>query len=167
MPTYKNPLFAFSDFNGSEPIVSKVKQYNDGLLVIPEYQRGFSWTDEEQSKWVGYVVSGGPLPTTFVRQVDTPDGWKDEIIDGQHRLMALKRWLDGEIPMYTWDGRVEYRTEENYVHLARLKMPLALLPESTTDLEAVNFYLTMAQAVKPHTEKDLQPALMYKEKLES
>ena len=56
------------------------------LILRPEFQRYFRWTDAQKSRLVESVLLGIPLPSIFVSQKD--DGrW--EVIDGLQRLSTL------------------------------------------------------------------------------
>ncbi len=83
-----------------------VSAYTVGTLVRPdEYQRGAAWRARQQQAFVDSLFRGYPLPPLFLEMVehschldDTPTRqWK--IIDGQQRILALKRFADGHFPL--------------------------------------------------------------------
>ena len=61
--------------------------YHEGVLVIrPEFQRLFRWSQEQKSRLVESVLLGIPLPSLFVSQSD--EG-KWELVDGLQRVSTL------------------------------------------------------------------------------
>lgn len=64
-----------------------INLYRDGELIIdPEYQRLFRWSEEQKAKLVDSLLLGIPLPSIFVSQCD--DGrW--ELIDGLQRISTI------------------------------------------------------------------------------
>jgi len=68
--------------------------YRDGELIIrPEFQRFFRWTDEQKSKLVESLLLGIPLPSIFVAQ---QEGGKWELVDGLQRVSTIMQ-LQGEL----------------------------------------------------------------------
>jgi hypothetical protein len=64
-----------------------VNMYRDGELIIdPEYQRLFRWSDEQKASLIDSLLLGIPLPSIFVSQRD--DG-KWELIDGLQRVSTI------------------------------------------------------------------------------
>lgn len=61
--------------------------YRDGELVIsPQFQRLFRWSNEQKSKLVESILIGIPLPSIFVSQNDAGH-W--ELVDGLQRVSTL------------------------------------------------------------------------------
>jgi hypothetical protein len=68
--------------------------YKDGELIIrPEYQRFFRWSNVQKSRLIESILLGIPIPSIFVSQ--TPDG-KWELVDGLQRVSTLLE-LQGEL----------------------------------------------------------------------
>lgn len=66
-------------------------------LVVPDYQRGHVWTDAQAGRFMGFLLEWGTPPVIFVqRWADTSRS--DEVVDGQQRLTAIRRWCANEIP---------------------------------------------------------------------
>lgn len=61
--------------------------YKERVLIIrPEFQRLYRWTDEQKSRLVESLILGIPLPSLFVAQA--PDGeW--ELVDGLQRVSTI------------------------------------------------------------------------------
>jgi hypothetical protein len=68
--------------------------YKAGELIIrPEFQRFFRWSNAQKSRLIESVLLGIPLPSIFVAQ--TPDG-KWELVDGLQRVSTILQ-LQGEL----------------------------------------------------------------------
>lgn len=68
--------------------------YKDGELIIrPEFQRFFRWTDTQKSTLVESILLGIPIPSIFVSQSDSG---KWEVVDGLQRISTILQ-LQGEL----------------------------------------------------------------------
>jgi hypothetical protein len=68
--------------------------YRDGELIIrPEFQRLFRWTNLQKSRLIESILLGIPLPSIFVSQ--QKDG-KWELVDGLQRVSTILQ-LQGEL----------------------------------------------------------------------
>jgi len=55
------------------------------LLINPEFQRLFRWTEEKESRFIESLILELPLPPIFVIE---DDGGKYELIDGLQRISS-------------------------------------------------------------------------------
>jgi hypothetical protein len=68
--------------------------YRDSELIIrPEFQRFFRWTDTQKSRLIESLLLGIPLPSIFVAQTES-GVW--EVVDGLQRLSTIFE-LQGEL----------------------------------------------------------------------
>jgi len=68
-------------------------RYKDGRLrVQPEFQRYYVFDDAKASRLVESVLMGVPIPVVYLAE---EDDYSQSVIDGQQRLTALFRFLDG------------------------------------------------------------------------
>lgn len=80
------------------PVETIVEKYLTGLeddtneLFVPDYQRDFTWPDEQQSKFIESVLIGLPIPYVFVADVESKEG-RLEIVDGSQRIRTLANFL--------------------------------------------------------------------------
>jgi hypothetical protein len=112
------------------------------LIIRPEFQRLFRWTDDQKSRLVESILLGIPIPSIFVSQ---DDAGKWELVDGLQRVSTLLE-LQGVLPgkegvlppltlnatTYlpdlegrTWDGPPERKLSEAQkldIRLARLDL---------------------------------------------
>lgn len=76
--------------------------YNDiagGLLILaPEFQRKFVWTQAHQEEFLDTILQGYPFPEVYVStgSIDI-EAMKTvrNVIDGQQRLTTIKNYIDG------------------------------------------------------------------------
>ncbi|MBS8266420.1 DUF262 domain-containing protein [Mesobacillus boroniphilus] len=74
-----------------------INMYKDEELVInPEFQRFFRWTDLQKTKLIESILLGIPIPPIFVSQRD--DGVWD-VIDGLQRLSTIMEFV-GELKVH-------------------------------------------------------------------
>lgn len=68
--------------------------YKDGeLLIRPEFQRLFRWSEVQKSRLIESLLLGIPLPSIFVAQTETG---KWELVDGLQRVSTILE-LQGEL----------------------------------------------------------------------
>jgi len=77
----------------SDLTLSVVKEmWNNGDIVIPDFQRNFVWSIKQSSLLIESFLIGLPVPQVFF-YVDADN--KNQVIDGQQRLMSIVFFLDG------------------------------------------------------------------------
>ena len=60
------------------------------IIISPEYQRAFRWSDEQKTRLIESILLGIPLPSIFV--ASDPDGrW--EVVDGLQRVSTLLQFF--------------------------------------------------------------------------
>lgn len=70
--------------------------FKEGVLVIqPEFQRLFRWSDDQKSRLVESILLGIPLPSIFISQEEESGKW--ELVDGLQRISTLLE-LQGLFP---------------------------------------------------------------------
>lgn len=64
---------------------------NKELIIQPEYQRLFRWSDEQKSRLIESILIELPIPQIFV--IENPDGvW--ELIDGLQRISSVLQFME-------------------------------------------------------------------------
>lgn len=77
------------------------QMWQDGEIIIPQFQRAFVWSIVQASRLVESFLMGLPVPEVFLYK----DGQSRHlVIDGQQRLRSVVAYFDGEFP----DGRPFY-----------------------------------------------------------
>lgn len=62
----------------------------DEIIIDPEYQRLFRWTQEQQSRFIESILLGIPIPPIFV--AENKDG-KWEVVDGLQRISTILSFM--------------------------------------------------------------------------
>ena len=65
-----------------------------GELVVPTYQRAYTWEEDRKSRFIESLLLGLPIPFLFFWEM--PDG-KLEIVDGSQRLRSIEEFVLGEL----------------------------------------------------------------------
>ena len=77
----------------SDLTLSVVKEmWTNGDILIPEFQRNFVWSIAQSSLLIESFLLGLPVPQVFF-YVDEVN--KNQVIDGQQRIMSVVYFLDG------------------------------------------------------------------------
>jgi len=77
--------------------------YEEGELIIdPEYQRAFRWSEAKESRFIESLVLGMPIPPIFV--IEQEEG-KYELIDGLQRLSSYFHFR-GKLVLDAFDRKI-------------------------------------------------------------
>ncbi len=87
-----------------------VKQFQDDLFYIPDYQREFVWDLRRQRRFIESVILGLPIPMMFV--ADMEDG-RLEIVDGAQRIQTLEAFQDDSLQL---EGLTRLATLNGFKH---------------------------------------------------
>lgn len=98
--------FKFTDHSIREyPISVIVDKFTDGLeddcaeLYIPDYQREFIWSDDQQSRFIESLLLNLPVPYLFVSDTNKDNDGRLEIVDGSQRIRTLVSFLNDELTL--------------------------------------------------------------------
>lgn len=138
-----------------EPVTAVLRMFKEGDLLIPDYQRPSVWSPRQQAEFVGALLEGGPLPSIFIREVDGPSGFEDELVDGQQRLTALVAWENGEIPAILPSQNKSVWKKDMVWPGWRLSICFPVGRFKSTRAEAMSLYLAINTKGVPHTEAEL------------
>ena len=72
-----------------------VKRLQRGDIEIPEFQRGYVWSQKKASRFVESLLLGLPVPGIFLYR--EKGSQKLRVIDGLQRLMSLRYYFEGKI----------------------------------------------------------------------
>lgn len=78
-------------------IKEEIKKYN--LQLCPDFQRGHVWTEEQQSKYIEFILRGGKTGRDFYFNWNRKT---DELVcvDGLQRTTALLHFITGDIKVF-------------------------------------------------------------------
>ena len=76
-----------------------IGKINRGELILqPEFQREFVWTNSHMENFIKTIIDGYPFPEIYISQkgIDLETlATQNVVVDGQQRLTTIKRYLDG------------------------------------------------------------------------
>lgn len=85
----------------TNPTISQIyKEVADGLLILdPDFQRRFVWTQSHQEEFLDTILNGYPFPEIYVSKGEVDVAAMRtvrHVIDGQQRLTTIKNYIDGK-----------------------------------------------------------------------
>lgn len=72
------------------------------LDLQPDFQRGEVWGKSKKQKLIDSILRGWHIPPIHVIQI--PDSEKQEVLDGQQRLVSIRDFIEGLFPI---NGKIE------------------------------------------------------------
>lgn len=133
-----------------------VKEY--GLQLNPKFQRGHVWTEEQQIKWLEFFFRGGKTSRVIYLNYPgwhggVPDGDYNDFVcvDGLQRLTAIRRFMNGEIPIFgsyinEFEDRMSVVSDSIKVNINNLK----------SEKEVLQWYVDMNAGGTPHTDEEIE-----------
>lgn len=108
----------------SPTIAELYQKIQNGTLVLqPDFQRKFVWTQQHQEEFLDTILKGLPFPEIYVCQgsvnIQTIQT-THHVIDGQQRLTTIKKYIEGnfEKPLRLIKAYSELTNEEKQKFLA-------------------------------------------------
>jgi hypothetical protein len=83
-----------------ETIVGRIK--SGDIDLQPEFQRGEVWSKLKKQRLIDSILRDWHVPPIHV--IENPQSQKQEVLDGQQRLAAIRDFVDGQIRV---DGTIE------------------------------------------------------------
>ena len=132
-----------------------LKEMDVGRLIIPDYQRGRVWTDEQSALFVGFVLTGGQPPPIWIQE--HPDSETEEIVDGLQRLSAMRLFMEGAIPAELPNSQRVWRKDldgdcDGMLKGLYLTKMIVCLP---TRADVLRLYLRLNRGGTVHTEAEI------------
>lgn len=124
------------------------------LNIVPDFQRGHIWTEEQQIKFVEFVLHGGEsgLDIYFNHPGWNTGGDQDFVlVDGLQRITACLRFLQDEIPAFGLK-RSQFEDDLSY-HRGRLRFHVNTLK---TRAEVLDWYLAMNSGGTIHSPEEIE-----------
>jgi len=134
----------------------------------PEYQRGHVWTDTQAERFIGHLCEGGEAPKIYIQRWDSPKNAPEgsgthyidlppEVIDGQQRLRAILRFLDGEIAAELTDSRRLWFRDFTEIEARMLPMVRVHYVDLSQE-ERLRFYLKLNRGGTVHSTAEIKKA---------
>ena len=76
------------------------RMQNERFVLDPDFQRGFVWDKEKQSRLIESILMRIPLPVFYVAE---DNQGKLIIVDGRQRLTTLRRFIEGDLKLQLTD----------------------------------------------------------------
>lgn len=132
-------------------------EIGEGLEMNPDFQRGFCWSEQQQVKFVEYLLRGGK---THPIRMNNPQYFPNNnttysdfvMVDGLQRTTAILRFLRGEIKAfgYTCD-----KMNKSCFRYFTIRIEIYNIESKK---EVVQWYLDLNTGGTIHKEKDLKIA---------
>lgn len=148
----------------------ELKKYEDcyGLELIPDFQRGHIWSQDQQIKYIEATVKGTVAPSSrFItfNCSDWGDNNSDEVIkdmvciDGLQRLTAVRRWMNDEFTIF--NDLFEYGVSKEFFDRTSLSfnslsngIKIAILGMQTKE-EILKYYLAFNDGGTVHSPEEI------------
>lgn len=128
-------------------------QKKTGLDLDPEFQRVHVWTEEQQIRYVEYIMRGGMSGkdlyfncSSWMKGYDTPM----VLVDGKQRLEAVRRFIENEIPAF---GVYNKDIERLSLLICSFKVHINDLQ---TEKEVLQWYVDLNAGGTPHTKEEIE-----------
>jgi hypothetical protein len=129
------------------------------LDLSPEYQRDHVWTEQQQIRYVEYILRGGKTGReihfncpNWMNFGKKPNKWYTtiELVDGKQRLHAVLRFLRDEISVFghkysEFEGPLRLSGPDFIIHVNNLQTPK----------EVLQWYVDMNAGGTVHTEAEI------------
>lgn len=135
-----------------EYIEEDIERQNIRLDV--DYQRGHVWTREQQERFVGYLLQGGPSPPIYINCINYEEEGYKEVVDGKQRISAVLEWLRGNISATLNDGRQIRHSDFTDHGLYPITLPLRRV--FLNRKETLEFYILLNSAGTIHESSEIE-----------
>jgi hypothetical protein len=133
-------------------------------LLIPEYQREFVWEEDRYIDYINSVVTAKlPLEPIYLQHAlderNRVDLAKNYIIDGKHRVKAIIRMFNNDLPIFGYYWKDIQPRDQMFIKMKIL--PHYYLWGKCSSIQAAELYIMVNFTKIPHTAQDKQKALAY------
>lgn len=152
-----------------EYLIKQITEWEseDGLQLNPDFQRGHVWTEEQQVRFIEFILKGGK--TGRILYFNNPSqhwdvgvgAYNDFVcVDGLQRITAIQRFLSDEITAF---GQ-KYSEYGDKTDIMRHGMKVNI-NDLKSKREVLQWYIEMNSGGTPHSDKEIErvKALMEKE----
>lgn len=154
---YITPDFKGSENVGIRGLVRLIRDPDLNIDLDPDFQRGRVWSEQNQSDFVGFFLSGGMVPPVVVWDRPYPENMV--VVDGKQRLTSLLNWADGLIPAHIESEKIfvnDLDPEEFRLWTSTASGPaVVLLYIAGSRKEVLDLYLRLNGCSVPHTKEEI------------
>lgn len=130
----------------------------DGLQMNPDFQRGHVWTEEQQIKFIEFILRGGNSGKDLYfncpswLRVNYTGEYNDFVcVDGLQRITAIRRFLNNEIEVFG-QHYVDFGDRTDMVHHSMI----VHVNDLKTKREVLQWYIEMNDGGTPHTQAEIE-----------
>ncbi|MBK3780236.1 DUF262 domain-containing protein [Paraburkholderia aspalathi] len=138
-----------------------------GIELVPDYQRGHVWTEEQQQHFIENVMRGAVASSGLVIQLncpnfdsltttspkcDLPNGV--QCVDGLQRLTAVRRFMAGEVSVFGMT-KDEFRGSEYDPTRMTFRLKFAIF-SFERKVELLDHYLALNAGGTPHPKSEIE-----------
>ena len=140
---------------------------NEGLQLDPDFQRGNVWSEDQQRKYIEFLLRGGKTAKTFYfNQPGWMSNWQGDFVcvDGLQRITALLRFLDDKLAIL--DGVYLHDIEDSDIMLRTLDVKINI-NNLQTRKEVLCWYIEFNSGGTVHSAEEIdrvKELLMMEEK---
>jgi len=125
------------------------------LDLSPLYQRCHVWTEEQQRRYVEYILKGGKSSrflyfncSSWGKKYNTPI----ELVDGKQRLEAVRKFLRNELTIF--DGALI----SDFTQPLRMSRAdfIFIVNDLATQEEVLQWYIDLNSSGTPHTDEEIE-----------
>lgn len=142
-----------------EYIIDKIKKWEEdeyyGLQLIPDFQRGHVWTEEQQIAYIEYLLKGGKSARIIYFNMPS---WMDKsrtdyddfvCVDGLQRLTAVIKFMNNELKVF---GSYYNEFEDNLRNIDLLFN----INNLQTKKEVLQWYIEFNSGGTPHSNEEIE-----------
>lgn len=124
---------------------------DEGLVLNPDFQRGYVWTEEQQIKFVEHLLKGGKTNPIYLNQKGWMKDFKGEFVcvDGLQRITACMMFLNNEIPVF---GHLLNKFEDKISTSIHMEFVVNNLP---TKADVLKWYIELNSGGTAHTKEEI------------
>ena len=136
-----------------------IQDYIDefGLILNPEFQRGHVWTEEQQERYIEYVLRGGTSgkeiyfnkPSWHCKAKTDYDDFV--CVDGLQRITAIMRFQVNEIKAFG----LHYNEFEGDTREITTRLSI-YINDLQYEKDVLQWYIEMNEGGTPHTKEEIQ-----------
>lgn len=123
------------------------------VQISPDFQRMHVWTEDQQIKFVEYIMRGGHAgKEIYWNCSDWGRGYSKplQLVDGKQRITAVRRFLADEIKAFGYK-----RSQFKCLNTFQCDF-IFYINDLQTRQEVLQWYLDLNTCGTPHTEEDLE-----------
>lgn len=129
-------------------------EHGEVLEMVPDFQRGHVWTEEQQIRYIEFQLRGGNSGRTiYWNNPSWNRNWNKptQLVDGLQRLTAVLRFLRNEIPAFGHFRR-EY-TDKTDIIRNRFEF---VVNDLQTRAEVLQWYIDLNTGGAIHTSEEIE-----------